>query len=131
MLVSSVTFRPFQCWGRQQEFPPISKWRGSAAPEKPAPTRPHPGLERPPAQRRGGRCFPWSPGRRAFLPLLPASPTLPAGRCGNQGFPYPRPSQLRAHTELQRAEAGAFPLITARVVGDLKREKAQCLCRLS
>ena len=51
LLVFSVTFRPLTCWGRQQESPLISKWRGSAAPEKPAPTRPHPGLERPPTQR--------------------------------------------------------------------------------
>lgn len=50
-------------------------------------------------QRKGGRCFPWTSGRR---PFFPPSPMLPATRCGKGGFPYSQPNQLRAHTELQR-----------------------------
>lgn len=58
-------------------------------------------------QRKGGRCFPWTSGRRPFFPPISDAARYTLREEG--GFPYSRPNQLRAHTELKRVRGRCLP----------------------
>lgn len=73
----------------------FSKLQGSAAWEKPAPTRPHPRLAQPPHRSTGGP----SAAAPSPSPPSPPPPALSPRHCGNWGFPCPPHCQVPASTE--------------------------------